>query len=90
MSDRVKDCLIAPLDLLITMDIGRINDLIELREMLEVSMIAAAVERPRMKILRTWNGFYGKCRIRTCRQMNPGTGYPVALCVCRGNRQYHY
>ena len=29
----------------ITMDIGQINDLIELREMLEVSMIAAAVER---------------------------------------------
>lgn len=45
MSDRVKDCLIAPLDLLITMDIGQINDLIELREMLEVSMIATAVER---------------------------------------------
>ena len=45
VSDRVKDCLIAPLDLLITMDIGQINDLIELREMLEVSMIAAAVER---------------------------------------------
>lgn len=45
VSDRVKDCLIAPLDLLVTMDIGQIDDLLELREMLEVSMLDRAIDR---------------------------------------------
>lgn len=85
VSDRVKDCLIAPLDLLITMDIGQINDLIELREMLEVSMIAAAVERATDEDIKNMERILWKCRIRTCRQMNPGNW--ISSCIVRLQRQ---
>lgn len=82
MSSRVKDCLIAPLDLLIT-DIGQINDA-ELREMLEVSMIATAVEKGNDENVRIWNGFF-RCRIRTFDESRNWISAACAFAEATGN-----
>lgn len=51
VSDTVSECLIDPLDLLINMKIGHVEDLLELRQLLELGSIRIAAERATPEIL---------------------------------------
>ena len=45
VSESMGECLIAPLNLLVDMEIGNVEDLLELRELLELGTIRIAAER---------------------------------------------
>ena len=45
VSSQVKECLVDPLNILVSMDIGNLTELIELREILETEAVKLAVQR---------------------------------------------
>lgn len=51
VSEKVSECLIDPLSLLINMKIGHVEDLLELRQLLELGIIRIAAERATPEIL---------------------------------------
>lgn len=51
VADNVNEALIDPLDLMINMKIGKLQDLIELRELLELATIRIAAERATPELL---------------------------------------
>lgn len=51
VSERVNKCLIDPLNLLVNMKIGNVEDLLELRQLLELGTIRIAAERATPEVL---------------------------------------